>query len=225
MKTIFTFAFVVIVFVLSLLSCQKDYNPEVLTKIKLTGYVQKGPFLNGTSVTISELNRDLSQTGKAFTAQITDNQGSFELNNLQLLSPYVKLKSDGFYFNEVTGIVSTSQLTLFALADVADRNTLNVNVISTLEKARVENLVAGGLTFADAKKKTMSEILAIFNLSKDDIQSSELLDINKSGDDHAILLAISAILQGFRSEAELSELLANLSADISADGKLDSKTI
>ncbi|MFA5330414.1 MAG: hypothetical protein WC384_21660 [Prolixibacteraceae bacterium] len=205
-------------------SCS-DESPEVLTKEKITGFIQKGPFLNGTSVSISELKTDLSQTGKSFDSQIKDNQGTFELANVQLSSPYVEIKADGFYFNEVTGLVSTSRLILYALADVTDINNLNVNIISTLEKARVENLIAGGLSFADAKKKAMEEILAIFSLSKSDIQSSELLDINKSGDGNAILLAISSILQGYRTEAELSELLANLSADISTDGKLDSEVL
>ncbi len=225
MKTIFLFASIAVALTLSLSSCNDEDSPEIITKIKLTGYIQKGPFLNGTSVSVSELNQDLSQTGKVFSAQIKDNQGTFELNNLQLSTRYVELKADGFYFNEVTGIVSTSQLTLFALSDITDSNTLNVNVISTLEKARVENLVAGGLSFAAAKKQAMNEILAIFSMSKTDIQNSEFLDINKSGDDNAILLAISSILQGYRSEAELSELLANLSGDLSTDGKLDNEAL
>ncbi|HEX7584253.1 MAG TPA: hypothetical protein VF373_06155, partial [Prolixibacteraceae bacterium] len=225
MKPISLFICLLAVCILFLPSCKKNDSPEVLTKEKLSGFIQKGPFLNGTSVSISELRSDISQTGKVFNAQIKDNQGSFELTNLQLSSPNVELKADGFYFNEVTGVVSTSQLTLYALADVSNISSLNVNVISTLEKARVETLVAGGLSFADAKKKALSEILAIFSISKSDIQSSELLDINKSGDDNAILLAISAILQGYRSEAELSELLANMSADISTDGKLDSEAL
>jgi len=224
-KNAFIITCISILSVLSFSSCQKDDSQGVITKEKLSGYVQKGPFLNGTSVSISELNTDLSQTGKSFSSQIKDNQGTFELTNVQLSSPFIELIANGFYFNEVTGLVSISQLTLHALADVTNTSTLNVNVLSTLEKGRVENLVAGGLSFAEAKKKAMNEILAIFSLSKDDIQSSELLDINKSGDDNAILLAISAILQGFRSEAELSELLANLSADISTDGKLDSETL
>jgi len=218
-------ACVFIVFVWSFSSCQEDNSPEVINKEKLSGYVQKGPFLNGTSVSVSELNQDLSQTGKVFNSQIKDNQGTFEIANLQLSSPFIELIADGFYFNEVTGLVSVSQLTLHALADVTNTSSLNVNVISTLEKARVEKLVTDGLSFVDAKKKALAEVLAIFSLSKSDIQSSEMLDINKSGDDNAILLAISAILQGFRSEAELSELLANLSADISTDGKLDSETL
>jgi len=225
MKSFSIIACISILFVWSFSSCKDENIPEGISKEKLSGYIQKGPFLNGTSVSVSELNKDLSQTGKQYSSKIKDNQGTFELTNVQLSSPYVELKADGYYFNEVTGETSKSQLTLYALADVSNISTLNVNVLSTLEQARVENLVARGLSFADAKKKAMEEVLAIFSLSKSDMQCSEMLYINKSGEDNAILLAISAILQGYRSEAELSELLANISADISTDGKLDSEAL
>lgn len=224
MKTLHLVVILLATSMIFLSSCNKDED-NLISKEKLSGFIQKGPFLNGTSIIVSELKPDFSQTGKVFNSQIKDNQGSFEISNIQLTSPYVELKAEGFYFNEVTGVVSTSQLTLYALVDVTNANSLNVNVISTLEKARVEKLVSGGISFSEAKKKALTEILAIFSLSKSDNENSELLDINKIGDNNAILLAISAILQGYRSEAELSELLANLSADISADGKLDSETL
>ena len=54
---------------------------------------------------------------------------------------------------------------------------------------------------------------------------SELLDITQSGDDHAILLAVSVILQGYLPVSDLSELLANISTDIQEDGVLDSQTL
>lgn len=54
---------------------------------------------------------------------------------------------------------------------------------------------------------------------------SEELDISKSSDDHAILLAVSVILQGYLSVADLSELLANISTDIREDGVLNSQTL
>ena len=40
------------------ISCNDDENPEPeqLTKETLSGFVQKGPFINGTSITVSELD-------------------------------------------------------------------------------------------------------------------------------------------------------------------------
>ena len=51
------------------------------------------------------------------------------------------------------------------------------------------------------------------------------MDITQSGVGNAKLLSISAILQGNRSVGELSELLANISTDITNDGVLNDATI
>lgn len=188
--------------------------------VSLSGAVQKGPFINGTSITISELDSSLVQTGHTFFSQITNDKGSFEVD-LELESDFVMLRADGFYFNEVSGNTSTSQITLYALSDVTDSSTINVNILSHLEKPRVEFLISEGMTFAEAKKQAQSEVLSVFNIENEDIRSSELLDISQAGDDNAALLATSIILQGFRTEGELSELLSNISLDLKADGILD----
>ncbi len=192
---------------------------------KIDGFVQKGPFINGTAISISELDSNLYLTGRIFTTQITDNTGSFEVNHLDLASDYVSLRADGFYYNEITGEQSASQISLFAISDIKDKSTINVNSLSDLEKARVEYLVSNGTSFTDAKREAQSDVLGIFNIRKDSLQSSEELDISKAGDDNAILLAVSLILQGFRSEGELTELFSGISNDIKEDGTLDNTTL
>ena len=207
-------------------SCEKENpdNPHSLSVEKLTGFVQKGPFLNGTSITVSELNEDLGQTGKNFSTQISDNRGSFELKQVELSSQFVELKADGFYYNEVSDEASSARLILYALSNLSDKSTLNVNLLSHLEKDRVYQLIEAGLSFSDAKAHAQEEILRMFSLEKSGMAESELLDISKAGDEHAILLAISVILQGHRSVAELSELLANINTDFREDGELNSET-
>ncbi|WP_422359834.1 hypothetical protein [Reichenbachiella sp.] len=201
----------------------EEYVPATQT-VSLSGSVQKGPFVNGTSITISELDSALIQTGHTFFTQITNDKGSFEVD-LELESDFVMLRADGFYFNEISGKTSTSQITLYALSDVTDSSTINVNILSHLEKPRVEFLISEGLTFVEAKKQAQSEVLSVFNIETDDIRSSELLDISQAGDDNAALLATSIILQGFRSEGELSELLSNISLDLREDGILDEEKL
>jgi hypothetical protein len=207
-------------------SCEKKQDNETnLNLDKVSGFVQKGPYLNGTSITISELSDDLTPTGKNFTSQILDNKGTFEIKNVNLSSQYVELKADGFYFNEVTNSNSSAQLTLFALSDLSNRSNLNVNILSNLEKNRVDYLKSNGTNFSDAKKQAQTEILSIFEIHKDEISESEELDITKSGEDNAILLALSVILQGYLSVSDLSELLANISTDIREDGQLNSQSL
>jgi len=222
MKNLSLFLMLVLTFMIY--SCEKDNEPN-LTLDKVTGFVQKGPFLNGTAITISELTYDLTPTGKNFTSQILDNKGTFEIKNVNLSSQYVELKADGFYFNEVTNLNSSAQLTLFDLSDLSNKSSLNVNILSHLEKNRVDYLISNGTTFSVAKNQAQAEILSIFEISKEDIPESEQLDILKSGDDNAILLAVSVILQGYLSVSELSELLANISTDIREDGQLNSQTL
>lgn len=210
----------------SLISCDNGTDtPEVIVKESINGFVQKGPFNVGTSIILSELTQDFTPTGKNFTTQITDNNGSFEFAHIELVSQYVTLQANGFYFNELAGKNSAAQLTLFALADIADKSSLNVNVLTHLEKPRVEYLISHGSSFAAAKDTALAEILRIFNITKSGIKSADQLNITEGGDDNGILLAISSILQGFRTEAELSEVLNAIANDIKEDGVLNNDEI
>ncbi|MGB3800045.1 MAG: hypothetical protein WA952_09545 [Lewinella sp.] len=229
----------VLLFLLAAISCEKEViEPPVVTEPEpapdtipavdtirydfVGGYVQKGPYLNGTSIQLVELDAQLAPTGKNFQTQIIDNRGTFEVRNVELVSPYVQLKADGFYFNEVTGENSAAQLTLYALSNLEDYASLNVNLLTTLERARVDYLVSRGSKFGLAKLQAQGEILGIFEMTNADLAKSELLDITKGGDENARLLAMSVILQGYLSVADLSELVANLSTDLREDGILNS---
>ena len=64
--------------------------------------------------------------------------------------------------------------------------------------------------------------MKIFNIENVTLGNSETLDISKSGDGNAALLAISAILQSNKTEAELTELLSTINTDIRTDGTMDS---
>lgn len=218
--------FTCILLTMLMIACESEKrNDYSLEYDKVSGFVQKGPYLNGTAITISELSEDFSPTGRTFNAQILDNKGNFEVYNIELASAYVELKADGYYYNEVGNVNSSSQLTLFALSDLTDKSDLNVNVLSHLEKSRVMYLIHEGKTFDEAKRQAQKEILEIFEIVKPDMAESELLDISKEGDCNAILLAVSVILQGYLNVSELSELLANICTDIREDGILNSNTL
>ena len=209
--------------VLLLGNCKKD-EPKII-KQKVTGQVQKGPYINGTSISMSELNSSLVQTGKIFTTQISNNSGSFEINNISLTSSYVEFSANGYYFDEVKGDISIAPLNLFALSDITDISTVNVNILTHLEKLRVEYLVKQNKTLSEAKKIAQGEILAIFGFSLSEMDDSETLDISVNNEGNAILLAISIILQSNRSVGDLTELLAGITNDIREDGILNSESI
>lgn len=214
----------VVLVALTFSSCkEEDTVPEIKPQ-SISGYVQKGPFINGSSVTVYDLQSDLSPTGKSYYSQIIDNNGVFRLKNIALSSSFIGLRADGFYFNEVSGEKSEAQINLNALTDISNKSSININLLTHLEKSRVEYLMENGNAFIDAKALAQKEILAIFNIDKD-IRSSEDLNINETGDDNGALLAISVLLQGYRSESELTELLSNISNDIREDGILDDESL
>lgn len=213
----------IVLFFLAILfnACEKENN-NIKTIAKIEGVVQKGPFLNGTSLDIFEMNSNYAPTGKTYSTQLLDNSGTFQLKDVLLISEYVQFRANGYYFNEITGQNSNSQLTLYAFSNISNRSMVNVNILSHLEKGRIEYLVSEGINYVDAKKQAEQEILNVFSISKTDISAFDSLDISKEGENNAILLAVSIIAQGFRTESELSDLLANIATDIRQDGQLNS---
>lgn len=217
-----------IVLLMVAFSCENITEPDdnkIKIEVALSGAVQKGPFLNGTSVLISELEGNLTPTGRNFSSQIENNAGIFQLPSVEYSSQYVELKADGYYYNEISGSASSSPITLYALSDITNRESVNINMFTTLERPRIKQLINNGLTFSMAKDSTYKDILRAFSFPLDSIINSEDLNISAAGEENAKLLAVSLILQGPRTEAELSELISNISFDLQTDGQINSSSI
>ena len=215
---------------LAFVSCTKEKAGGTFT---FAGKVQKGPFVTGTTITVNELNESLGQTGKAFTTTITSDDGSFSLSNLEMESDWALLSGNGFYYNEVIGQLSSSQITLQALADLSDAQTVNVNVLTHLTKARIETLVREGKRFADAKRQAESEFQDFFGVTEHFNQGFEQMSIVSEGDFNAMLLAFSIILQRPSFDivvmptlpAELTWLMTSLSTDFADNGVVNNQAL
>lgn len=203
-------------------SCNKD---TVIKKEKITGNVQKGPYLTGTTVEMYELNSSMEQTGKVFMTQVSDNSGFFEINNVNLSSEYVEFFANGTYYDEVAGGIPVASLDLSAISDITDKTTVNINILTHLEKERVRYLVSQGRKFSEAKATAQTEIMAIFGLNEESPDPSENLNISQASQNNAVLIAISMILQGKRYPPDLAVLLAAISSDIKEDGVLNDEDI
>lgn len=128
----------------------EDEKPDI-PEYSINGSVQKGQFIQGSVVTIQELNERLQPTGKSYQTQILDDMGSFELTS-DIDSRYVEIIAEGFYFNEVTGNLSDAPLTLRSLSDLAMEGKSNVNLLTSLETPRIKYLVLNeGRTIPDAR--------------------------------------------------------------------------
>ncbi len=214
-----------LVALLSFSACSGDdggsESPKEIEKTNVQGIIEKGPFVQGSKVTLYELNADLSQTGKSFKTQTNSDLGGFSFGTpIQLSSQYVELETSGYFYNEVKGELSASQITLNALSDLSNRSTINVNLITHLEYERVKHLVQEGKTFSAAKTQAEKELLTCFAIT-DIITSPEDVSITDNSKNSAMLLAISTIMLYDKSEAEFSEFIAKFSTDFADNGEID----
>jgi uncharacterized protein (TIGR02145 family) len=195
----------------------------------IAGVSQKGPFVSGSTVTVQELDgATLKQTGKSFKGTIKSDKGDFVINNVSLASQYAIVEVTGYYRREVGGGLilsekSSGMITLRALTDLSDRNTVNVNLLTHLEYNRVMYLVDSGLSLHDAKNQAEAEIFKAFGIQGDFVNAEDL-DIFREGEGNAALLAISIMMLRDLAEAEFTEFLAKFAEDIEFDGKWDNDT-
>ena len=198
----------------------EDQEIIAISDKTVTGVSQKGPFVNGSSVTVQELNGEtLAQTGLGFEGKIKNDMGEFSVKVNKLESQYALLKANGFYRNEVTGEKSKSQVTLYALTDLSKRDEVNVNLLTHLAYERSLYLATeeDDVSVAEAKKQAETEVLKSFEI-EGEFGDAEDLNIFGESDQSAALLAISVLMQGNLSEGDFSERLANYAADIESDG-------
>lgn len=222
MKTkINIFALVVAFATLFLTACSDEPNAGQKIesgKYKLSGKVEKGPFVRGSSISVQPLNETMSAIGTVFNGEIKDDAGSFDLGQIELASQFVRIATDGYYFNEVKGNLSTGQLHLIALADISDKSTVNVNILTHLKSARIQKLVESGKSFAEANRQAQKELLTQFGLQAYENQSAETLSITSGNDGAGVLIVVSSIILNNRSDAEITQYLSALSQDLADDG-------
>ncbi len=238
MKTRILTLSLILVGMLPFSSCSKN-KPEENQGVNFdstfscSGKMQKGPFVTGTTINVNELNENLVQTGKSFTTTISSDDGSFSLNNLEMESKLALLSGSGFYFNEVLGQLSSAQITMQAIVDLTNKETVNINALTHITKARIETLVSNGMNFTDAKQQAESEFQDFLGVNNHFSQGFEQMSIVSAGDFNAMLLAFSVILQRpshFLNviptlPAELTWLMTNLSTDFADNGTINNEAL
>ncbi|MCC6622502.1 MAG: hypothetical protein IT385_14655 [Deltaproteobacteria bacterium] len=196
----------------------------------LSGSVQKGPFVVGSSVVVAPLDAELRPTGQSFTTQTTNDRGEFQV--VFEASGPVAVEGVGYYYNEITGALSGSELTLraFFVPVGTGPQEARLNLVTHLTTERIKALVAGGATFGAAVAQAEGELFAALDLCRDGFTPSKAgigLDVlGGDDDDNAWLLTLSAVLLETADarpagslEAKIQELLNQMALDL-ADGTL-----
>ncbi|XYH96886.1 FG-GAP repeat domain-containing protein [Sorangium sp. So ce1128] len=203
--------------------------------VQLTGAVEKGPFVVGSSVAISVLHHDLTPTGQVFLTATDNDLGHF---GVALANPGpVSIEGEGFYYNEVTGRLSGAPLTLRALFDVASgapEQTAYVNLITHLgyERARALADGTGDLTAVIAQAE--GELRAALGIGPPGFDPHangvEMNTLGGDGDANAYLLAVGAVVlktallaagEDGPVDATMQQLVNRISLDLASDGALD----
>jgi len=214
----------ILFFVLIFLSAcvEQDLTGDEPIKISsLEGKVEKGPFTQGSTVTIHELSKELTPTGKIFQTEIKSNEGDFKLESVaEFVSPYVNIACDGYFFNETTGNLSNSQIRLESIVDISNKQNINVNILTHLSKDRILKLMREGKSYDEATEQGREELLYCFGLQEYKDLDFEDFSIS-TGDQHAgVLIVISSVLLANRSEAELTELISVVKSNFTETGTL-----
>lgn len=196
--------------------------PPQVTYTAKSGVAQKGPLIKGSTVTAQELGSNLSPTGKQYSYQTTTDLGTFSPTST-FGSQYIGLIATGYYFDEVANAVSSGTITLDGYSDLAVDSILNVNLLTTLEYQRIQNLVTqSNMTFVAARTQAEREVLTALNIPAGSYGSFDTLDLSGGTDGDQILAAISSIFVYGNSSGPLSSLIANFQSDIGANGVISS---
>lgn len=209
----------VAVFALIVASCSPDVHDSML--VSISGSAQKGPFTNGSQLTAFGLNDKLVASGKSFPGSITDDMGNFQISG-EHEDPFLELRAEGYYFNEITGELD-GPLYLEALLEPSATKA-NINILTTIIRQRVKELILNGNEYEKAIDIAQQELLTSLGVSLDSSSDFDQLDITKSSNLDALLLALSCMVQVENSPAQISALLQTLADDMK-DGKLSDDNV
>jgi hypothetical protein len=200
-----------------------SFTPEEYT---VDGFVQKGPFIKDSSIKITELDNNFEMIpATTFTTQTIDDLGNFSIKRI-FRSRYILLEASGFYYNEVAGGVSSTQITNYVFVDLkANNSKININILTTLARKRIQYLMKNGKNFNEARSQAEIEVLEIFGIFGEQAANFQDMDILKAGNSNAMLLAISARLQGNNTPGDLSSLVADIIYEIEENGELKNSAL
>lgn len=200
-------------------------------QVRLSGAIQKGPFIIGSTVTASALDAAGNPTGDVFNTQTANDLGEYDatFQHQGLLS----LDVTGFYFNEVWGL-SQAPLTLRALhlVEGSGQQVAFINLVTHLSYDRELVLIREGKSYPEAVAQAEAELRAGLGVVPADFEPGATgLQMNLfEGDTPAsrYLLAVSAVVSwaaggqaSGRFDAELQQLINRLAADLASDGTLE----
>lgn len=188
----------------------------------VSGVAQKGQLAKGSQVTAFALDENLIATGESFPANISDALGSFSVSG-KTTAPYLELRAEGYYFNEVSGSVTDAPIYLEAIVPSSETDA-NLNLFTTLTKGRIKTIIASGKKYDDAKKQAQEELAKALGLSINGTDFEDL-DITKNSDNNALLLYVACMIQNNRAISGITTAIQSAAAEFEKAGTLSSANV
>lgn len=188
----------------------------------VSGVAQKGQLAKGSQVTAFALDENLIATGESFPANISDALGSFSVSG-KTTAPYLELRAEGYYFNEVSGSVTDAPIYLEAIVPSSETDA-NLNLFTTLTKGRIKTIIASGKKYDDAKKQAQEELAKALGLGINGTDFEDL-DITKNSDNNALLLYVACMIQNNRAISGITTAIQSAAAEFEKAGTLSSANV
>lgn len=217
--------------IFALVSCDGNLNPDngedsnnqsnpIIGKV--SGVAQKGQLAKGSQVTAFALDENLIATGESFPANISDDLGSFSVRG-KTTAPYLELRAEGYYFNEVSGSITDAPIYLEAVVPSSETDA-NLNLFTTLTKGRIKTIIASGKNYDDAKKQAQEELAKALGLSINGIDFEDL-DITKNSDSNALLLYVACMIQNDRAISGITTAIQSVATEFEKAGTLSTANV
>ena len=136
------------------------------------GFAQKTPFVDSSVVQLTALDEStLELVGESFSGIVDGGFSRYSVKVDSLESRFVQISVTGDVLG-YNSLPSEKVCTLYAIADLDSRDSVNVNLLTHLEFKRVRKLVRDDkLTFTNAKKQAEKELFEMFHVSVKDSEN------------------------------------------------------
>lgn len=215
--------------------CSDNSTQQV--QVSLSGALEKGPFVLGSSVKIATLDQTLNPSGELFSTQTVDDTGRFSIDFDQASSQAVSIEGSGFYYNEISGALSSAPITLLALdeTNASGTHVAFVNVVTHIAYQRAKTLAGQGMSITNAELIAEAELRAQLHVGPASFDPGasglEMTILGGDTDPNAYLLAVSAVLaqaavdRGGPTDAVLQEFLNTLALELADDGAFSTSSV
>jgi hypothetical protein len=131
-------------------SCNDSSGSGDAGPVTITGALQKGPFIQGSSLDVAMLDATGAPTGLSYGTTTTSDLGDFSVT--AATTGPSELVGEGYYFNEITNGLSGAPSTLRAIYEVvgSGEQSAYLNVFTHMSSGLAMSRLANGDTVHDA---------------------------------------------------------------------------